>query len=635
MTPLEILNKYWGYEEFRELQEDIIVSVEKGNDTIALLPTGGGKSICFQVPAMLKEGTCLVISPLIALMQDQIRQLKQRDIPAIALHSGMSYNELNLELENTARGRYKFLYVSPERLQSRDFRTWLKSINISLIAVDEAHCISQWGFDFRPEYRLISNLRPELMDVPIIALTATATPNVVEDISNQLNLNKPTVYKKSFVRDNLSLSIFDLQNKAGKLIHILQNIKGSSIVYVRSRKRCREISEVLVDKGISASYYHAGLSSEERATRQESWIKGNTQCIVCTNAFGMGIDKPDVRLVVHESPPDDLESYYQESGRAGRDGQKSYAVMLFNDHDKDLAQTFLEYKFPKPAIIENTANAVYNHFQIASGAGNEFSKNFNFSKFCDSFKLNRTVAHHTLKLLETQQLFYISEAVYAPSRLKAMCTFNELYDFRVRYEKYDAILELLLRSSQGLFEKHITIHESQLANKLKIPVEQVKRQLLFLSQSEVIDYKPSSQEPTITFLQDRPSYMNIDMSIINQLKKATVDRMDSFQDYLKNEKNCRMTQLVSYFGETDSEPCGICDICLQNKPEMSDKSQIAKCKQDIQLYLSSSPMMLRNIEDILSSTKQKIIHESLRILMDDGIIERNPITEEYCLKKEE
>jgi ATP-dependent DNA helicase RecQ len=635
MTPLKILNEYWGYENFRELQEDIIDSVVKGQDTVALLPTGGGKSICFQVPALMLEGTCLVVSPLIALMQDQIRQLKSRDIPAIALHSGMSYRELNLELENAARGRYKFLYVSPERLQSRDFRTWLKSMDISLIAVDEAHCISQWGFDFRPEYRSIANLRPEFSNAPIIALTASATPAVLDDITVQLNLNSAQVFKKSFVRDNISLSLFNLQDKSGKLIHILESTTGTAIVYVRNRKKCREIAEVLTQRGISASYYHAGLSSEERSLRQEAWINNKIRCIVCTNAFGMGIDKADVRTVIHESPPEDLESFYQESGRAGRDGKKSYAVMLFNQHDQELSETFFNYKFPKPEIIENIANAVYNHFQIASGAGNEFSSTFNFSKFCDAFKLNRTIAHHTLKLLETQKLFHISEAVYTPSRLKAICSYNELYSFRVKYEKYDSLIDSLLRTSQGMFDKYITIHESQIAKQLKIPVEQVKRQLLFLTQSEVLDYKPSTQEPSIFFLQDRPSYMNIDMGIINRLKEASLKRTDALQSYLSNTEICRMNMLVNYFGDEKTEPCGICDICVQSKPGMSEDRQIAACMQDMRMYMSSSSMKLRNIEDVLSSFNQKIIHEALRKLMDDGIIERNPNTEEYCLKKEE
>lgn len=632
MNPKEVLKKYWGYDEFRPLQEDIVQSILDKKDTLALLPTGGGKSICYQVPALMSSGTCIVVSPLIALMQDQVEQLTQRNIKSIALHSGMNFKQIQIALENAANNRYKLLYVSPERLQGKEFRAWLKSIDVSFIAIDEAHCISQWGHDFRPSYRKIAEIR-ENLNIPFIALTATATPKVREDIQSKLEFKQQKTFQKSFLRDNLSLSVFETENKQGKILDILQKTQGCSIVYARNRRKCKELAYLLSENGISSTYYHGGLNSEEREQRQRLWIDNKVRCMVCTNAFGMGIDKPDVRFVIHEAPPENLEAYYQEAGRAGRDGKKSFGVLIFNQGDIDLSEKLFGLKYPEESVIQKTASALYNYYQIAAGSGAGLSKEFSILHFCETYKLNTYQVHQILKILASQEFIHLTEAIFSPASFKVKCSYQELYEYRLKNEKANKLFDLLLREKQDIFDSYNSIQLPYFAKRLQLQEEQLQRQLFQLHKQEIIDYKPATDKPILTFIAPRPNDFKVNYKMLQHIKEMDQQKWEATKLYFKNTKSCRMAQLVSYFGETKAKDCEICDVCIGRRKKKERKKRIGLAKEKICSLLKEKNLERKTIFDAFSSTELVFAKTAIDILQDEGEIELDTQKGTYCLKE--
>jgi ATP-dependent DNA helicase RecQ len=542
LTAQEILKEYWGFDAFRPLQEDIITAVMEGKDALALLPTGGGKSICFQVPAMAKDGICLVVSPLIALMKDQVEHLKRKGIPALAVYSGMSFIEVKKTLQNAAYGNFKFLYVSPERLETNLFLEYLPSMNISLLAIDEAHCVSQWGYDFRPPYLRIANLRELLPDVPVLALTASATKVVQDDICERLLFKKDAQrFQQSFERPNLSYSVFNVPSKQNKLLEILKNVAGTAIVYCKSRKHTKEIADLLRMNSINADYYHAGLNNDERGKKQESWIQNKTRVIVCTNAFGMGIDKPDVRAVVHYDVPDCLENYYQEAGRAGRDGRRAYAVLLFSNKELDDLEKQGDIRYPKESDIKIIYTALMNHLQIAAGSGEGVNFDFDIAVFAKAFKLNILTATYAIKALEQEDIISFNEMVFKPSTVLFTANRDDLTEFEKMHSEAEPLLKGLLRSYEGIFDYPATVYESQLAKFIKTDTDTIKRQLRLLSDHGIIAYAPQKDIPQITLLQNRMYADNYSINMVNYLKrkKNFEERVAAMLLYIKNTTQCR------------------------------------------------------------------------------------------------
>ncbi|MFN0034895.1 MAG: ATP-dependent DNA helicase RecQ [Saprospiraceae bacterium] len=569
-SPLAILQKYWGYESFRPLQEDIVRSALEGRDSLALLPTGGGKSICFQVPALCQEGICLVVSPLIALMKDQVHNLERRGISAAAIFSGMSHRQIDMVFENACNGQYKFLYVSPERLQTEMARARIKRMNVNLLAVDEAHCISQWGYDFRPPYLQIADLRPLLPKVPILALTATATSDVLEDIQEKLVFRARNVFRQSFVRSNLSYSVLYESRKREKLLHILRSVPGTGIVYARSRGETKDIAHYLTQNGINADFYHAGLPSEERSAKQEAWVAGKTRIIACTNAFGMGIDKPDVRIVVHLNLPDTLEGFFQEAGRGGRDGHKSYATLLYAPGDAATLRFQLQAAFPPMDLVRKVYRALGSHTQLAIGAGLGESFDFDLSHFCYVFKLDQAPTHSALRLLELEGWIAMSDASVSPARAHVTATREELYDYQLRNKQADTVLKTLLRAYPGLQTDFVEISEMVIAKYAKCPKE-VVQQVFQTAQSEgLLLYEPRKEKPQLTFIRERVAAENltIDQQKFNLRKQRAEERMERAIQFAET-RQCRSQQLLAYFGEPDSKRCGICDVCTgRNKTDL-------------------------------------------------------------------
>ncbi len=566
--PVEILKKYWGYEAFRPLQSEIISSVLSGNDTLALMPTGGGKSVCFQVPALLNEGICIVISPLIALMKDQVLNLKKKGIPALSIYSGMNFIEVKKTLQNALYGNFKFLYVSPERLETDLFLEFLPSLKLNLIAVDEAHCISQWGYDFRPPYLRIAAIRGLFPNIPILALTASATLEVQKDICNKLNFKKDSAsFHQSFERPNLSYSVFDLSSRQNKLIDILKKVSGSGIIYCKSRKRTKEISDLLTLHGISADFYHAGLSNDERNQKQEDWINNKTRIISCTNAFGMGIDKPDVRTVIHYDVPDALENYYQEAGRAGRDGKKAYAVLFYNDGELNDLKKKSEIKFPSNETIKNVYAAVCNYFQLPSGSGEGISFDFDINTFVKRFQSDAYVVNSVLKILAQEELINYSEQFFSPSTVSFTAEKSELQEFEKNYPRFDEVIKGLLRSYEGIFDYSCSINERQLAKFIAIKTEKLVTLLHEIHHMGIIEYSPQKEKPQIIFLQNRVNSDDLYINEKNILKRkqAYVTRLNSMLDYIKNKNKCRSKMIAFYFNDDSLKRCGICDNCIQQK----------------------------------------------------------------------
>lgn len=569
----QILFKYWGHDRYRPLQEDIIHSVTEGKDTLALLPTGGGKSICFQVPALLKEGICIVISPLIALMKDQVENLQKRNIKAVAIYSGMTKREIDIALDNCVYGNIKFLYISPERIETPILIERIKKMNVNSIAIDEAHCISQWGYDFRPSYLNIVKLKEMKTNVPFVALTATATPEVVIDIQKQLHFKKENVFQKSFERKNVAYIVINEEGKLSKMLKVLHKIKGTSIVYVRSRKKTKEVASFLLKNGVSADYYHAGLTNEERMLKQSNWINNLTRVIVSTNAFGMGIDKADVSSVIHLDLPDSLEAYFQEAGRAGRDENKAYAVLLYEAADRiNLEQRILN-SFPDIDLIKKVYQALANYYQIPIGSAFNENYSFNIIAFSEQYNLEVFTVFNCLKFLEKEGYLILSESNYNPSRIKIEVSKEELYEFQVKNNKFDFFLKTVLRSYTGLFENFVQIDEFEISKRLKTSKEKVISAFHYLAQLEIITYFEQTNLPQLTYTTERLDVKDIRISPqhYHDRKEIAIKKMESVIHFVTTTHKCRSEILLNYFGEKDTYRCGICDVCLErNKLELSD-----------------------------------------------------------------
>ena len=572
-TIQQILIKYWGYSTFRPLQEDIILSVMQGNDTLALLPTGGGKSVCFQVPAMAINGICLVVSPLIALMKDQVQNLNKKGIKAIGIYSGMSKNEIDIALDNCVYGDTKFLYLSPERLTTDLFKTRFKKMKLSLIAVDEAHCVSQWGYDFRPPYLKIAEIRPYFPQIPILALTATATENVVKDIQEKLLFKKENVFRKSFERKNLTYIAIKEEDKLNRLLRAINKVSGSGIVYVRNRRKTKEIAQFLSNHQISASFYHAGLEQKERDEKQQAWLKGQKRIIVATNAFGMGIDKPNVRLVVHIDLPDSLEAYFQEAGRAGRDEKPAYSILLYNNADIIDLKHSIDVSFPDIEDIKKVYLALGNFFQLASGSGQDASFDFDIAKFSSTYKFSPILIYNSIKFLEKEGYIISSESLNEPSRINIPINREDLYRFQVQNTFYDGFIKTILRSYTGVFTEFVKINESILAKRLNIEREKVIEILKQLQKLKIILYVPQKQMPQIIYSQERLDVKDISISAAHysERKAEAIKRIDAVVNYVTSTNKCRSLMLLNYFGEINAKRCGQCDVCLErNKAALSE-----------------------------------------------------------------
>ncbi len=623
-TAQNILKHYWGYEHFRALQEDIVQAVLEKKDTLALLPTGGGKSICFQVPAMAFEGICIVVSPLIALMQDQVAQLTKRGIKAAAIYSGMHPRQIDYLLDNCIYGNIKFLYVSPERLKSDLFIHRAKQMNVSLIAIDEAHCISQWGYDFRPPYLEIVQFKALFPNTPCIALTASANESVKKDIIEKLELRNPAIFQKSFSRANLSYSLLWEEDKEDRLLKMLQKIAGSAIVYVRNRKKTQEIATFLSQNGISADFYHAGLPAPQRQQKQTDWINNNSRVMVATNAFGMGIDKPDVRLVVHLDLPDSLEAYYQEAGRAGRDEKKAYACLLVEEKDISELKTQFEKQFPEPDTLKRTYQAISNYLQLAEGAGELAVFDFNWQEMCLRFKLPKTETYYAIKCLEHEGLLILNESTNVPSKVKINLSATSLYDFQIRNEKFESILKCLLRVYGGsIYSDFVSIDEQQMAQLTNTPLQEIERQLALLEKFEVLDYDKKSGYPKLTFLTPRAAaqHLPIRWEDYHARKNRQFTKIEAVEHYVRQNIRCRTQQIVAYFGENLYQRCGICDICIQEKRAnkgLAFPEGNPEVKTLIDTYLAQGPLPLKTLVDCL---RPLIPKEAIRIIqyyLDQG-----------------
>ncbi|MEZ5044943.1 MAG: ATP-dependent DNA helicase RecQ [Saprospiraceae bacterium] len=625
-TPLAILQQYWGHSAFRALQEDIIQSVLAGKDTLALLPTGGGKSICFQVPALVKEGITIVISPLIALMKDQVSNLRKRNIKAEAIYSGMSIRDIDRILDNCIYGQIKLLYLSPERLKSELVQERIKKMPVSLLAIDEAHCISQWGYDFRPPYLEIAQVREWLPEVPLIALTATATTEVVKDIKEKLLFvpNNSQVFQKSFTRPNLSYVVLQEEDKMGKLVDIINKVKGTGIVYVRNRRKTKEIAQFLRKKKISADYYHAGLSNEVRSAKQEDWMQNKTRVIVSTNAFGMGIDKAEVRIVVHLDLPDNLEAYFQEAGRAGRDGKRAYAVLLYNPSDKASLERNYELAFPSIPEIKRVYQALGSYFQLAIGGGEGQSFDFDLVQFAENFQLNPIKTFNCLKALEQVGFIIMTEAVYIPASLKIRVNKDELYDFQLRNPKMDRILKAILRSYHGAFQDYIKLKETQLAKLLNMPKSELQKAFLLLRQEGIVHYIPQKESPQIVFVAERLAIdqLAIDQQLYHFRKNRHLERIQKAIAYAETIQ-CRQQQLIRYFGEESQEKCGICDVCLGRHETTVDSDEFEKYKLKIQRLLSREQLSLADILGSFTPKHENKVLKVLEYLLDEGFLEKH------------
>ncbi|MBX9850786.1 MAG: RecQ family ATP-dependent DNA helicase [Cytophagaceae bacterium] len=620
-----ILQHHWGHSEFRPLQEDIIQSVLLKNDTLALMPTGGGKSICFQVPGLAMKGTAIVISPLIALMKDQVEQLKRRDITAAAIYSGMTKREIDIILDNCIYGNIKFLYVSPERLETEIFQERVKKMKVSLIAVDEAHCISQWGYDFRPAYLNIINLREILKNTPVIALTATATEEVKKDIQNKLQFKNGKVFQKSFFRKNLSYSCFEEEGKEKKVLEILKNVRGSSIVYVRSRKKTEDIASYLNRKNIPATFYHAGLVHSDRSSRQESWISGGTRVIVATNAFGMGIDKPDVRTVIHWDIPDSLEAYYQEAGRAGRDEKKSYAVLLFNNNDLEVLKDKIEESYPSIDFIRKVYQSLANYFKIAVGSSNMTSYDFQIEELLNIYKLPRLETYYAIKRLESEGFIQLNEGFYLPSRIMFLVNQKELYEFQVSNEKQDTLLKMILRMYGGeAFTNFVNISEKDLAKNLHSTTEEITQLLKTLHKYNIVEYDQQKERSQLVFTTPRmdASKLPLDVKKIEQRKKTSMQKINSVIHYSRQKERCRAIVLLDYFGEISDNECGVCDICIQKKKQKEDKNY-EELRSQILKMLTEESVKTDDLIQKINPQKKDLIIDVVRIMLDAGEISFN------------
>jgi ATP-dependent DNA helicase RecQ len=621
MTATEILKKYWGFEVFRPLQEEIIQSVIKGNDTLALLPTGGGKSICFQVPAMMMDGICIVVSPLVALMKDQVENLKAKGIEAIAIYAGMGKREIDILLDNCIYGNIKFLYLSPERLLSELVRVRISYMNVNLIAVDEAHCISQWGYDFRPPYLQIKELRTIHPDKPVLALTATATPTVRTDIVDKLAMKDPQIFVKSFSRKNLSYVVFNLDDKHKKLIEITKNVKGCGLVYVRNRRETAEVAAFLQRNHISADFYHAGLEKDLRFKKQEDWKTDQTRIMVATNAFGMGIDKPDVRFVVHLDLPESLEAYYQEAGRAGRDEKRAFAVLLTNKSDQKTLESKYTDSFPSVDEIKKVYHYLGNYYQLAYGVGEGLSFPFDLADFSKRFGTGVIKTLAALKFLERDGYLALSESIFMPSRLMFSASHEEVYRFQIENAAFDPIIKTIQRSYGGAFDAYIKIKESDLSKRLKISYNDVIAYLTKLQEYGIISYLQQTDQPQLQFLLPRMDmlHLDVDAKFIELRKQIQSEQIAAVLNYAA-KFSCRSIQLLSYFGETKAEKCGVCDVCLVEKKEKDSASLNDTIDFEICTVLQSHHLDLDDLVKHLQTGNDNDRVARIRELLDAGKI---------------
>ncbi|MEZ5002485.1 MAG: ATP-dependent DNA helicase RecQ [Chitinophagales bacterium] len=619
-SSIQILKQYWGYNAFRAPQDAIIDSISTGNDTLVVLPTGGGKSICYQVPAMMQEGICIVVSPLIALMKDQVERLQKQGIKAQAVFSGLTANEIDIILDNAAYSDIKLLYVSPERLETEIFKARVQKMKVNLIAVDEAHCVSQWGYDFRPSYLKIAGLRELLPTVPLIALTASATIKVREDIIEQLQMRSVKTFTKSFARSNISFVTRKVENKAAKLLEVLSKLGGSGIVYVRSRKKTKQISDYLNENHYRSTFYHAGLEPESRNERQESWMKGEIPIMVCTNAFGMGIDKANVRFVIHWDVPESLEAYYQEAGRAGRDGKMSYAVLLYNKSNITRLQNGADRKFPEIDTIKLIYNAICNHLKVAVNSGFMMSYDFDVVRFAQLFKLSIVTTHNVIDILEQEGYWVTNQSFHLPSRLKFTMDKRDIYKFQVENEKYDKPIQLLLRTYGGILDHYIVISEQYMADRLKVKVEALIQTLRTLKEKGVVNYVPYRSNPGLTFLKNRVPDRSLvfDRSFWITRKEVFEEKADAMVKYCLQEDECKQITIAKYFGESATLPCGKCNVCIESKAKKLSNTEFKRIQQLIfeKLNLSSIIKMDDLVKGLNFHEKQNYL-QSLRQMMDE------------------
>ncbi len=613
----EILTRYWGYTSFRPLQEEIIRSIDEGKDTLGLMPTGGGKSITFQVPALAKEGLCLVITPLIALMKDQVARLNSLEIKSVAIHSGMSGEEIDNALENCIYGDYKFLYVSPERLATRLFQGKVGRLNLSLVAIDEAHCISQWGYDFRPSYLKIAELRDYISEkVPFLALTASATPPVIEDIISKLAFRGKNILKTSFDRKNISYLVRKVEDKGTYLVKTLKKAGGSGIVYVRSRKRCKEVAEMLVANGVSADFYHAGLTNELRDKKQASWTVGETRVIVATNAFGMGIDKAEVRFVVHWDIPDSIENYFQESGRAGRDGKPAFAVLLYSPADKSRLTDTIRKKFPPIEKIKDIYEALCNYLQVPLGSGKDNVFDFNMADFVSKYRLPVIETYNSLQFLQREGYMEFTEEINNPSRVHFIVSRDDLYKFQVANESFDGFIKLLLRSYTGMFTEFVPINDEALSRKSAATRDTIYQYLVKLSAYNIIRYIPGKKTALVIFTEERlvrKALMISPDNYINVKEKYEL-RLEKMIEYADSDTHCRSVFLLNYFGE-ESDRCGICDVCRERNELDLSKYEFDLILDEIKTILEDNTPDAEELVLMIDYTEDKVI-KVIRWLLD-------------------
>lgn len=613
----QILTKYWGYTSFKPLQEEIIRSIASGKDTLALMPTGGGKSITFQVPALAHEGICLVITPLIALMKDQVLRLNNLKIKSIDIHSGMSGEEIDNALENCIYGDYKFMYISPERISTRIFQAKVGRLNLSLVAIDEAHCISQWGYDFRPSYLKIALLRDYIdQKVPFLALTASATPNVIDDIVSKLAFRDKNVLRMSFDRKNISYLVRTVEDKSAYLLKSVKNQKGSGIIYVRSRKRCREVAVLLLENGISADYYHAGLDNEIRDKKQAAWTTGETRIIVATNAFGMGIDKAEVRFVIHWDIPDSIESYFQESGRAGRDGKPAFAVLLYSPADKARLTDSIRKKFPPIEKIKDIYEALCNYLQIPLGSGKDIVFDFNMFEFVSKYRLPVIESYNSLQFLQREGYVEFTEEINNPSRVHFIVSRDDLYKFQVANEAFDGFIKLLLRSYTGMFSEFVPINEEALSRKSAASRDTVYQYLVKLSAFNIIRYIPGKKTALVIFTEERLERKALLISPENYLhvKEKYEIRLNKMIDFAASDTHCRSVYLLNYFGE-ESDRCGVCDVCRKRNELELSKYEFDLILDEIKSILSGSSPDAEELVKLVNYPEDRVI-KVIRWLLD-------------------
>lgn len=618
----EILKQYWGYDSFRGIQEEIIKSIGEGRDTLGLMPTGGGKSITFQVPALAKDGLCIVITPLIALMKDQVQNLRQRGIKAVAIYSGMTRQEILIALENCIFGNYKFLYISPERLDTDIFKQKLRAMKVNMITVDESHCISQWGYDFRPAYLKIADIRELLPGIPLLALTATATPDVVQDIQSRLKFREKNVFRMSFERKNLAYIVRKTDNKTAELLHILRKMPGSAIIYVRSRRRTKETTELLTHEGITADFYHAGLDNAVKDIRQKRWQNGECRVMVATNAFGMGIDKPDVRLVIHLDLPDSPEAYFQEAGRAGRDGEKAYAVILYSKSDKVTLHKRIPDTFPDKDYIKKVYEHLQYYYQMAMGDGLGCTKEFNLEEFCRKFKHFPVPADSALKILTQAGYIEYTDEQDNASRIIFTIRRDELYKLREMGNETEALVQTILRSYTGLFTDYAYISETALSLRTGLTRQQIYNVLMSLSKRRIIDYIPRKKTPYIIYTRERVelNHLHISPTVYEERKKRYEARIRAMVDYVTSETACRSRMLLRYFGEKNENNCGQCDVCLSGHAAHElPTDTFEKLKKKLSAILQEQALTPAEVAEKIE-TDRDLLAQVIQYLLEEGEI---------------